>query len=294
MKNYLAFDIGGTAIKYGVIQEGGTFLYNDKFPNVIRSQGVEQMLQDVIAKALELQKQYELSGVGISTSGVVDIISGEILRSADTFPGYTGQNPGARITEATGLPCVVDNDVNCAVLGEHLYGSAVGKNSVCCIALGTGIGGATILDGKMLYGKSYFAGEIGHFPVTGGEMEKVGSTYALVRNVAQRKGLPEAEVNGLKIFQWAKEGDQDAIDGINIMMRALAEGITNILYAINPEAVVIGGAVAAQEEYLRPILMEKLEKLVMPDLLAATEIVFSKLDNTASMLGAVATFIEAK
>jgi len=292
IKQYLALDIGGTTIKYGVVDALGTFMTHGLITNRIRSHGVATMLEDIVAVAKEMQSQYQLTAVGISTSGVVDIATGEILRSADTFPGYTNCNPGKIITEATGLPCIVDNDVNCAVLGEYYYGAAIKKSSVCCLTVGTGIGGATLLEGKLLYGKTYFAGEIGHFPVVGGELEKVASTSALVRRVAAAKGLPIAEVNGKKIFAWALAGDKAALEGIEIMVQALAQGIVYLLYGFNPEIVVIGGAVAAQEAYLKPMLMEKLSAMALPELLEATEIAFSKLENKASMLGAVAPYLE--
>lgn len=287
-KNYLAFDIGGTTIKYGVINAQGEFLLHNLIPNRIREAGVEVMLTDVVAKAQELAGIYRISSVGISTSGVVDMATGEITRPADTFPGYKGCKPGELISKAIGLPCVIDNDVNCAVLGEYYYGAAMQKSPVCCLTVGTGIGGATLIDGKLLYGASYFAGEIGHFPVAGGELEKVASTSALVRRVAEAKGLPVEEVNGKKIFAWAQAGDKDATDAIEVMLEALAQGIVYLLYSFNPQVVVIGGAVAAQEAYLMPRLLAKLQAKVLPELLETTEIAFSKLDNKASMLGVVA------
>lgn len=291
-KLYLAFDIGGTAIKYGIITENGNFLYHSQFPNLIREEGVERMLEDIVTTAKNMQEQYELQAIGLSTSGVVDMKTGEMLRPADTFPGYKGKYPGQLLTEATGLPCHVDNDVNCAVLGEYHFGAAQGRSPVCCMAVGTGIGGATLIDGRLFYGATYFAGEIGHFPVPGGELEKVASTYALVKRVAAAKNMSEQQVNGKQIFAWAQAGDAVSIAAINDMMKTLAQGMVYLLYAFNPQIIVLGGAIAAQEAYLRPLLMEHLQRLVIPELLENTEIAFSQLNNTASMLGAVSPYLK--
>ena len=290
---YLAFDIGGTTIKYGIINSCGDFLEHGLILNRIRSAGVKAMLSDLGEKAKELTDKYALTAIGVSTSGVIDVTTGEILWAAPHFPDYGHCNPGQMLTAATGLPCCVDNDVNCAVLGEYYRGVAKGKSPMCCLAIGTGIGGATLIDGKLLYGKGYFAGEIGHFPVAGGELEYMASTSALVRRVAKAKNLPLEAVNGEKIFAWAKDSDKIAVDAIDVMVQALAQGLVYLIYAINPEVIVLGGAVAAQEEYLKPRIMEKLRAMVVPELLKDTEIAFSKLENKAGMLGAISKYLHS-
>ena len=292
-KLYLAFDIGGTNIKYGIIREDGSFLLHSLLRNRIREAGVQAMLGDLVSIAQRLQTEYKLSAIGISTSGVVDVGSGELLRAAVTFPGYKGCNPKKLQEKATGLPCSIDNDVNCAALGEYYFGAAQGKDIVCCLAIGTGIGGATLLNGKMFYGHNYFACEVGQFPVTGGTLEPLATTRALIERVAKAKNLSAKTLEGQQIFDLALAGDAVAQASIDTMVDALAQGLVYLLYAINPQVIVLGGAVVAQEEYLRPRLMAKLKQLVVPELLEASEIAFSKLENKAGMLGAVSSYIKA-
>ena len=105
-----------------------------------------------------------------------------------------------KLAEEFNLPCSVENDVNCAALGEFFGGAGKGKSSMACLTIGTGIGGALIIDGKILHGFSNSAGEIGYMLVNGEQIQKIASASALVNNVAMRKNIDSNEIDGRYIL----------------------------------------------------------------------------------------------
>jgi predicted NBD/HSP70 family sugar kinase len=177
--------------------------------------------------------------------------------------------------------------VNCAGLGEAWLGAGKEASPLVCITLGTGVGGCVIADGKLIHGASNFAGEIGYIPLGGVTLEEIASTSALVRRVASGKKLDERELDGRKIFDWAKEGDAVALKEIDVMLEALAQGIWIISCVVNPEMFVIGGGIAAQKEFLQPRLEQKLSNVMISNVFETTRISFANLGNSAGMLGAL-------
>ncbi len=143
MKEYVCVDIGGTAMKYGVVQEEGKFLETGEIPTEAwkGGPGILEKLERICEEA---GRRHRLSGICISTAGMVDCEKGEITFSGPQIPDYAGTGLKKRMEERFGLPCEVENDVNCAGLAECLAGSAKGCASVVCLTIGTGIGGAIL------------------------------------------------------------------------------------------------------------------------------------------------------
>ena len=183
MANYIGIDIGGTAIKYGLITGGGEFLHRGSVPTEVVTKGVPQFLEKLVAivkgyqqgrdKAVEelrtspanpevLAWAEPLKGVGIATAGVVDPGTGKILFASASFTGYEGTNLKKIIEQRCLFPCTVENDVNAAALGEFWQGAGRGARSLFCITVGTGIGGGLILNNALYRGRYGSAAEIGH------------------------------------------------------------------------------------------------------------------------------------
>lgn len=290
--NYLCFDIGGTSIKYGVADETGTLLLKGETPNVIMQKGVKGFVESLAKLADCYRQEYDLQGIAVSTAGVVDPEQGVILYAPIYFPGYAGTELQKLLEERTGLPCTVENDVNAAALGEYWLGVGRGAKSLFCITVGTGIGGCAILDGKVIHGASCSAGEAGLQHIRPeGTWEEIASTSALIRNVAKAKRVSEAELNGRKIFAMAQQGDKDAAEAIEKQMEDLAVGIANICYILNPERIIVGGGIAAQEKYLYPILDGALRKRLLPLVYDRLTLRFASLKNDAGMIGALCNFL---
>lgn len=292
MRNYLTFDIGGSLIKYGVINENGNLLYNAETDTEAHLGGV--LIMDKVKQiGHEMQKNHSVEGVCISTAGQVDSISGKILYAApDIIPDYTGMAVKEELEAFFSLPVEVENDVNCAGLAESWIGRGKNVNSLFCLTIGTGIGGSFILDKQLQTGYSYSGGEIGYMLVNDDQtFQQAASPRQLITYVSSKKNVDVESLNGENIFNLAKNGDQDCIDGIERMVKQLGKGISTIIYMLNPEMVVIGGGISAQENYLRPLIYKELEKIMVPNILNQTKIEFAGKLNNAGLIGALRNFL---
>ncbi|MED3782589.1 ROK family protein [Heyndrickxia sporothermodurans] len=282
---YLLIDIGGTNIKSGIIRESEGIGVVDKreFPTNAKrvfGSGIEKKVVEIIESYRE---KYEIAGVGISTAGVVNFKTNEIVYANENIPFYTGINLSGTVKKIFNIPCIVENDVNCAAIGELHYGSGKGYSNLFCLTVGTGIGGAVIIDKKLYHGAAFTAGEIGYMKINKGIFQDVASTSFLVNCVKEKTGL---ELNGKEIFRQALNGNPQIKDIIELFCENLAEGIVTINYVLNPERIIIGGGVMEQTEYLYPIIKKKLETSMNGIFNRNIDFSFARLGNSAGMYGA--------
>lgn len=285
---YVLIDIGGTAIKHGIATLDGTLLERAEMPTEAKEKGgpgIVEKVKRICEEALE--KHHDtIKGVSISTAGMVDPDRGEIVYSLpDAIPDYIGVNYKEIISRTFGLPCEVENDVNCAALGEMWLGGGRGCTSVFCMTIGTSIGGAMINDGKLVSGASNSAGEIAYMRVPGGMLHELCSTTYLVKYYAQLANEDLSKVNGIRIFDEAEKGGETAIKAINELVEHLTDAMTNVVSVQNPQAVILGGGIMARESYLRPLIEKSFKSKVRDIVYQATRIEFAKLKNDAGMLG---------
>lgn len=289
MKLFVGIDIGGTNIKYGVIDENGNILETSERPTEAYKGGLS-IMDKVKEIVYSLKGNYKIEGICVSTAGMVCPKEGKILYAGPTIPNYIGVEIKKILEEEFNIPCMVENDVNSAALGELWLGAGQGKKSMACITVGTGIGGAIVLDGKVVHGFTNSAGEIGYMIVDGNEIQKVASTTALVNNVANRKGVDPSNLNGKEIIKGYENGDVICIEEVIKIADVIAHGISNIVYLFNPEVVVLGGGIMAREDILKPLIEKSLKKYLIESVYKNTNIQFAKLKNTAGMIGAVYNF----
>ena len=286
---FVLIDIGGTAIKHGIATLDGTLQERGEMPTEAQAYGgpgIVAKVKDICRKALAQYGKERIGGVSISTAGMVDPDQGKIVYALpDAIPDYTGVNYKELIKDEFDLPCEVENDVNCAALGEMWLGAGKGCHSVFCMTIGTSIGGAMICHGRLISGASNSAGEIAYMRVPGGMLHELASTTHLVKYYAQLRGCDVSAVNGIRIFNEAEAGDKVAQDAIADLVEHLSDGITNVVAVQNPQAVILGGGIMAREEYLRPRLEQALAGKLRPIVLEATRIEFAQLRNDAGMLG---------
>ena len=285
MKKYVSIDIGGTAIKYGVIREDGEIICRDEMKTEAYKGG-PSILSKAVEIVKELNREHEISGICISTAGIVNTKKGEIFYSAPLIPDYTGTKFKETMEESFGIPCEVENDVNCAGLAEYVSGVAKGSRVVLMLTIGTGIGGCMIVDGKVFHGHSNSACEVGYMYMEDSDFQTLGAASILTKKVAERKQEPEEKWNGYRIFEEAKKGDEICNQAIDEMTDVLGKGIANICYVVNPEVVVLGGGIMAQEAFLKSKMETALKKYLIPSILRNTRIAFAKHKNDAGMLGA--------
>jgi predicted NBD/HSP70 family sugar kinase len=285
----VSIDIGGTAIKYGVIDENGTILVRGKKPTEA-SKGGASILQKAVEIVAGYREKYAISGVCISTAGMVDVEKGEIFYSSRLIPNYKGTQFKKVMQEQFGLPCEIENDVNCAGLAETISGAAAGSKITLCLTIGTGIGGCVVIDGEVYHGYSNSACEVGYMHMFDSDFQTLGAASVLSSKVAARKGESGDGWNGYRIFNEAKKGDAICCQAIDEMVEVLGRGIANICYVLNPQTVVLGGGIMAQEEYLYPRLRKALDKYLVPTIAEKTTLKMAAHQNDAGMLGAFYNF----
>ncbi|MBR6728532.1 MAG: ROK family protein [Clostridia bacterium] len=292
----LGVDIGGTDIKFGVVDESYTIIEKLKIPTV-KDEGAERIIQDIIKTALAFKERYPIQKIGIGTPGTVDYEKGICIRSAN-LP-YKNTQMVAPIEAATGLSVSIANDASCAVCGELYAGSGRTYKNLVMVTLGTGVGGGIIIDNKPYFGSRGGAGEFGHLiidrnglPCRCGQTgcwEAYASVSALISQTEEAaKAHPASKlaelsrsgVSGRTVFEAKKAGCPVAEKVLDTYLDYLATGITSLIRIFQPEAVVLGGAVTNEGETLLAPLKEK---VTLP-----AEVIISSLKNDAGLVGAAA------
>ncbi len=281
----LAFDIGGTEIKYAVCDENFNLTDKNAIPTNAHEGG-----KRIIERVVEIAKTVEnIDRIGISTAGQVDSINGRIIFATDSIPGYTGTEIKAIVEAETGIPTAVENDVNSAAIGEAIFGAAKGCSSFICLTYGTGIGGAIYLDGKLFTGNSFSAGEFGHMIThAGGKSctcggcgcyEAYASASALVKSVSEKLGKT---MNGREIFENFENPVIRFV--IDEWIDEIVTGLKSLIYIFNPALIVAGGGIM-NESYITDEINNRLQKELMPSF-GNVKVVKALMGNDANKLGA--------
>lgn len=301
MKNYLAVDIGGTNIKWGVVNENGEIIKKGKFPTPRQADATAEELVGKLGEvALQLKGEFQLEGLAMSAPGAVNDASGYI-DGASALPYIHGPHIRGLVEEATGLKMHMENDANCAALAEVWKGSASDVEDALFVVIGTGIGGAVIKDRKLHTGKNLMAGEFGYMVLepdfekgTFANFSSTGATSQIIIRVETAKGLEPGTLTGEQVFEMAAEGDTDAIASIEKFYQNVALGIFNLQHIYDPAKVIIGGAISSRADIVERI-DEKLQfivdnydiKSLMPQVVKCT------FEGDANLLGAVYNFMIA-
>lgn len=316
-KRYFALDIGGTKTKYALLgekgeilsayekdteaQRGGSFILENVKGEIhrvlaeLKGNPMEGAQADTKGDAkaertTEAKIEPLLSGICISTAGMVDEIKGEIIHAGPQIPEYKGCKWKEEIERTFSIPCEVENDVKCAGLGEYSFGSGKGTSSMLCLTIGTGIGGSFILNGEVYHGTSHSAMEIGYMQIPGGMFQRMASTSALVKRVASRKGEPEELWNGKRIFEEVAKEDKICLEELDRLCDALSIGLSNLCYAFNPECIVLGGGIMEQKDILLPKIWGHLQEHLVPIVAENIRLLAASLGNRAGLLGAYVHF----
>lgn len=286
MKRYICLDVGGTYIKHAIIDENGSIIEKDKAPTIKEDTDILENIKSIIRNKIV---NYDVDGICISSAGIVDGKQGKIIL-ATMIPNYSGLELKRELEDAFNIKCEVENDVNCVGIAESWIGEAKGSSSSICLAIGTGVGGCIIIDGKLINGFSNSAGELGYLHIRDSRFSQIATTSALVKKVSERK-QSEKLISGEEIFELAKAGDEVCVEEIYNMLENLSLGIANIIYILNPEVIILGGGIMAQEEYIKDKLDELLDKYVVSDILCNTKIKFARNQNDSGMIGALKNFL---
>lgn len=287
----IGIDIGGTTIKTDIYDEYGNSL-ND-FKEVATSINYEQHSNQILNQVCEIVayyiEKYKIDGIGISSAGVIDNKTGEVVYAGYTIPGYIGTNFKTTLYNKFGLSVAVENDVNCAALGEIWLGEQKNIMSAVMITVGTGIGGSIILNNQIVNGFNFTAGEVGYMPIANSDWQSQASTQALIK-LYQEKSL-KSNQNGKLFFENLKSGEQIAQDTLNIFIHHLCQGLLSISYLLNPEIIILGGGIFDNKDILLPKIDKYLNDKVVNKRFLPKKIIAAKLGNEAGRIGAVKNFL---
>ena len=297
----LSIDIGGTAVKMGLVDHEGN-IHARHEASVCYDNYHTPILTTVIreAQAFLANEQFVIEGIGVSATGQVDDRIGAVIGTNGKIPHYEGSQIKREMEQTFGVPVFALNDANAAALGECFAGRAKGVENVLMITLGTGVGGGIVLGGKIFGGTRGIAGELGHIPLyadgipctcgSRGCYESYAATPALVRLAKEATG--EEEMNGRIIFARASEGDEVMLSILNRWIGDIAAGIVGLVHTFNPQMVLIGGGVSTQEELLIKPLREKILSSVMPRFGEGLVVEAATLGNDAGMIGAAKFYLD--
>lgn len=253
---------------------------------VLKGPGILHRVESLIAKAM----RQDIKGIAISTAGMVDAEKGCIQYANDNIPEYTGLQFKQQLEARFHIPCWVENDVNAAALGEAVFGAGKGAAHVLMLTIGTGIGGAVVIDYTIYRGCSGSAGEIGYMWVKDHHFQDIASTTALVQHVeAQTK---EADLNGKIICTRAKRGDAVCMQAIRELCSHIAIGVSSCACLMNPQIVILGGGIMTQKELFAPLMETYLKQYMNEEIYAHTQLAFAQLGNRAGMVGACAYWMK--
>ena len=283
----LCFDIGGTNIKYGVI-ENGIILEKSKFPTNYK-RGHKDVTDRLIATAKKVQKKHpDIEGVGISCAGSINFDEGRMITPPDAIQEFGEWDFEKLFMDELGLRIVADNDVNSFAASECKMGAGSKYKTYLVMTVGTGIGGAIVVNNKICRGNNYNAGEIGRMLVDGVHWEKMASMTALIKS-AKLRGLDIEE--GKDVFDLYDQGDKVAQLVVGEFYRNLGKGIANLVYIFNPEAVIIGGAISARDDFGQEINAYA-DYYLVDGFQDTLDIIPAHYKNDGGILGAYCNFVD--
>jgi glucokinase len=284
------FDIGGTFVKFGLVNEKGEIRGKGKFPTPVVNTR-DELIKKIAELVGEQQLNYPVAAIGISSCGIVDSNSGVVIFSSN-LPELTGTAISEILSDETGLQVFVENDVRCASLGERWAGASKDYDNSILLTIGTGIGSGIIVDGQLLRGGNGFAGELGHIIIEqDGELcgcggrgcyEQYASTSALIRQYHKESG---DLLSGEAIIKRVLDQEETALKVYDRFIEYLTSGLVTITHLFNPEVIIIGGGIMEQGDIIIKDTRKNLLKRTIP-LYHNLTIQGSALKNDAGLIGA--------
>lgn len=270
----IGVDLGGTNIRAGI--ESGGKLFNQQ-KEIFNTQGsLEETLAQLI-KFIRKLAQTDVSGIGIGVPSVVDVERGIVYNVAN-IPSWKRVPLKAILEDEFKVPVSVSNDVNCFILGEHQFGLVMGMKNVVGVSSGTGLGAGIIINNQLFNGNNCGAGEIGLLPYLDHNIE-----YYASGNLFRVFYDTTAE----EAHQRAMHGNAEALNHWKEFGVHLAEALKCVVYAYDPEAIVLGGSLSKAFNYFKDSMNASLQDFPYPESIKRLKIYQSQNENI-TLLGAAA------
>jgi len=285
IQEVIGIDIGGTAIKLGRFLQDGTCLQSLTIPTPQPSTP-SAVVEAIAATVTQLNPHHHCIALGVGTPGPADA-TGRIAKVAINLTNWRDVPLADSLETKTGLKTIIANDANCAGLGETWLGAGKGLQNLILLTLGTGIGGAVILDGKLFTGHLGAGAELGLItlnfdgPVCNSGNQGSLEQYVSVQAIRRSTGLEPAE-----LAEKAKIGDEKAIAFWQEYGKLLGAGLASLIYIFTPEAIIIGGGISASAELFFPATLAEIERRVLLSSRLDLQLLKAELGNQAGMVGA--------
>jgi glucokinase len=311
-KAFAGIDVGGTNIKFGLFHPDGKIIFKEQRPTMAEK-GATPLMHHItnIAERLMMhasEDELEVPWLGVGSPGAIEFKTGRVLGQTPHIPGWEGMEIGENLRDRLNMPVWVDNDVNAMALAELKFGAAAGAKSAVCITVGTGVGGAVIIDGKVVRGHSNTAGEIGHMTINfdgpsckcgkKGCVEAYCSSSAILTRT--RKHLEKdftpvfheltggdlEKLNIKVITSAAKQDDYVAKEVLEETAEYLAIGLGNAANLVNPELMILGGGIVdGWPNFIKQVSLS-IRKHAFASAVKELKITKAALGNDAGFIGA--------
>jgi glucokinase len=281
----MGIDLGGSAIKLGRFGPDGACRAELTLATP-QPATPGAVVAAIVAGINQIDPDHQTRAIGLGTPGPADA-AGRVARVAINLEGWQ-EVPIADLLESqTGRPTIVANDANCAGLGEAWLGAGRAFQDLILLTLGTGVGGAIILNGQLFVGRQGTAGELGLItlnpdgpPCNSGNRGSL-EQYCSVQAIQRTMGMTPAA-----LYDLARAGDQPAISFWQHYGAWLGAGLSSLIYVLTPEAIILGGGISAAWEFFLPATRAEVEQRVLPSSREGLQILIAELGNRAGMVGA--------
>ncbi len=302
MKHAIGIDLGGTYIKYAVVKGDGTVIWEDKCSTLPERDALMRQLKNAVKQCRSAadQRGIRLDGVGIGTPGIVDPTERVLLGGSPNIQGWSRVPIADEIEAAAGLQVRLCNDANAMAMAEHSFGAARGLSDVIFISIGTGIGGAVIVDNRMLKGYMNRGGELGCTPFnvdgevlcncgTVGCWEAYASTAAMLRFYEKQTGV---SITGEELVARYLAGERAATEIWEKECYYIGRGIAGFINIFAPQMVVIGGGISEAGDFFIQMVSEVAMRSALHDCSEYTTIRGAQMGNQAGIIGAASLILD--
>jgi glucokinase len=292
---YAGFDLGGTELKYGLIDARGSLLHKAKIPS-------PASLDDLLAALASLWRELRakcrgrIRACGFGFAGFFDLEKQKI-RSSPNYPCINDVALVPALGKFIDVPFRIDNDANVAAFGEFEHGAGRGAQSLVLLTVGTGIGSGIILQGRLWHGRCGFAGELGHITVNPegeicncgnrGCLETEASAPKIIRNYRALTRSSE-ELTSRDIYERARAGDKKAVESFARSAYYLGIGLGIVINLLNPDRILVGGGVSAAGKFLMAPAIAEARRRSHRVSFGCCRISRASLGNDAGLIGAAA------
>jgi glucokinase len=297
----IAVDLGGTNLRLGLVSAAGKILMRRRAGMTVR-RSKRELLEDLFT-AIDgfmagASGRRRIRAVSLGFAGYTDSRRG-LVYFAPNVGGFRNIGVAPYLERRLRIPVFVENDANCAALGEYWKGAGRGVGSLFLFTLGTGVGGGFIVRGEIWRGAAGTAGEVGHTIVMAGGppctcgnrgcLEAFASATAIVKEYRRRKkarATGGSRIDAKHVTDLARQGDRAALGALDYAAGGLGLGIANVFNLLNPELILIGGGVSRAGSILLRPAVRKAKSIVFPALAPKLKVKRAALGDDAALLGA--------